>query len=97
MNFSETTMSENIKFLVRPNSSENSVTGIYDDKIKVKINASPEKGKANKELIDFLSNKLKVPKQDIEIIRGKFSNIKEVKIKNKSKSSVITCLLNGAS
>ncbi|MDD5658622.1 MAG: DUF167 domain-containing protein [Actinomycetota bacterium] len=90
-------MSENIKFLVRPNSSENSVTGIYDDKIKVKINASPEKGKANKELIDFLSNKLKVPKQDIEIIRGKFSNIKEVKIKNKSKSSVITCLLNGAS
>lgn len=97
MNFSETTMSENIKFLVRPNSSENSVTGIYDDKIKVKINASPEKGKANKELIDFLSNKLKVPKQDIEIIRGKFSNIKEVKIKNKSKSSVVTCLLNGAS
>ncbi len=90
-------MNESIKFLVRPNSSENSITGIYDNKVKVKINASPERGKANKELIDFLSSKLKVPKQDIEIIHGQFSNIKEVKIKNKSRDNIIACLINIAS
>ncbi len=94
MSFLGIMMNESIKFLVRPNSSENSVTGIYDNKIKIKINAPPEKGKANKELIDFLSHKLRVPKQDIEIIRGQFSNIKEVKIKNKSRDVIINCLTN---
>jgi len=86
--------SENIKFLVRPNSSENSIVGIYDDKIKIKINAPPEKGKANKELIDFLSTKLGIPKQDIEIVRGQFSNIKEIRIKNRSRLSIESCLLS---
>ncbi|MHB1347931.1 MAG: DUF167 domain-containing protein [Candidatus Humimicrobiaceae bacterium] len=58
--------------------------------IKVKICASPEKGKANKELIEYLSMILKIPKIDIYIIHGRYSNIKEIQIKNKSREFVLS-------
>ena len=61
--------------------------------IKVKICASPEKGKANKELLEYLSTILKIPKIDIDIIRGRLSNIKEIKIKNKSKEYIFSELI----
>jgi uncharacterized protein len=84
---------ENIKLLIRPNSSKNLVVGLYNNIIKIKICSLPEKGKANKKLIDFLSSILKIPKQDIEIIHGEFSNLKEIKVKNMPKDIVISCLL----
>jgi len=61
-------MTESIKFLVKPNSSKNSIAGVFGDMIKVKICASPEKGKANKELLEYLSTILKIPKIDIVIV-----------------------------
>ena len=90
MNFSEIVMKESIKFLIKPNASKNSISGFLGDMIKVKICAPPEKGKANKELLDYLSIILRVPKIDIDIIRGKFSNIKEIQIKNKSREYVLS-------
>ena len=86
-------MNGKIKILVKPNSANNSVIGLYNDAIKIKICSAPEKGKANKELLEFLSLTLKVPKQDIEIVHGEFSNFKEIKIKNMSKNSIISSLL----
>jgi len=61
--------------------------------IKVKICAPPEKGKANKELLEYLSVILKIPKIDIDIVHGRFSNIKEIKIKNKSKEYIFSELI----
>lgn len=86
-------MTESIKFLVKPNSSKNSIAGVFGDMIKVKICASPEKGKANKELLEYLSTILKIPKIDIDIIHGRFSNIKEIQIKNKSKEYIFSELI----
>jgi uncharacterized protein (TIGR00251 family) len=86
-------MTESIKFLIKPNSSKNSISGIMGDMIKVKICAPPEKGKANKELLEYLSIVLKIPKIDIDIIHGRFSNIKEIKIKNKSKEYIFSELI----
>jgi len=86
-------MAESIKFLIKPNSSKNSISGVLGDMIKVKICASPEKGKANKELLEYLSEMLKIPKIDINIIHGRFSNIKEIQIKNKSRDYVFSELI----
>jgi uncharacterized protein (TIGR00251 family) len=86
-------MTESIKFLIKPNSSKNSISGVMGDMIKVKICAPPEKGKANKELLEYLSIVLKIPKIDIDIIHGRFSNIKEIKIKNKSKEYIFSELI----
>ena len=42
---------------VTPNAGRNEITGFKDGVLQVRIAAPPDKGKANKELIDFLSAK----------------------------------------
>jgi hypothetical protein len=49
--------------------------------LKIAIKAVPEKGKANKMIIDFLSKTWKIPKQNLEISSGKTSQYKVLKIK----------------
>ncbi|MBE2227900.1 MAG: DUF167 domain-containing protein [Ignavibacteria bacterium] len=55
---------------VKPNSRENTVklldSGIYE----VKVSVSPEKGKANKKVIELLSAFLKIPKSKITLLSG---------------------------
>ncbi|MDD3647063.1 MAG: DUF167 domain-containing protein [Candidatus Dojkabacteria bacterium] len=49
-----------LKIRVIPNSSKNQIVGWIDDEtLKVKISAPAEKGKANKELLKFLTKELK--------------------------------------
>lgn len=48
--------------------------------IKVKIREIPENGKANKAIIDLFSKTFKIPKKNIEIIRGEKSSNKILKI-----------------
>ena len=60
-------MKINIKVI--PNSKENSLK-TQNDQIIVKINAFAVDGKANKELIKFLSEYYKVKKSKIKIIKG---------------------------
>lgn len=59
-----------IKFYIQPNSSENKICGVHGDAIKLKIKSPPVDGKANKEIIEFLSEFLEIPKSKIEILHG---------------------------
>jgi uncharacterized protein len=68
----------NIK--VKPNSRQNIVTKIDDFHFEVRLTSSPDKGKANKHLIDFLSDYFKIPKSKIEITSGFSSRNKIVEI-----------------
>ncbi len=74
---------DGIKFQVKvqPKSSKNEVTGKQGSFLKVKLTEAPVKGKANKQLIKILAKCLEVKKGDIEIVRGKISPVKVVKIK----------------
>lgn len=65
---------------VSPGASRNEISGFRDDILLVKIAAPPEKGKANRELIDFLSTKLGVRKSDIDVLRGETSRTKILEI-----------------
>jgi uncharacterized protein len=65
---------------VTPNAGRNEVTGCKEGVWQVKIGAAPDKGKANKELIDFLAEKLGVRKSAIEIIKGQTSRNKVLKV-----------------
>ncbi len=69
-----------VNFRIIPNSSKNDII-IEDDYIKIKITAQPIENKANKALIEFLSKYLKLPKTNIEIIRGETSKDKTVLFK----------------
>ena len=64
-----------------PNSSANKLGDIIQNaqgekQLKVYITAIPEKGKANKALINLLSKTLKISKQNISIVAGEKSRNK---------------------
>ena len=50
--------------------------------LRLSVRAVPEKGKANEEIINFLSKEWKIIKSNLEIISGQTSNIKLLSIKN---------------
>jgi uncharacterized protein (TIGR00251 family) len=86
---------EIIKLVVKPNSKVNDVCGIYLDRIKIRLAAPPEKGKANRELIKFISGKIDIPKKFIRIISGAKSNYKEISIKTEKDFDLTSKLLAG--
>ncbi len=55
---------------VQPGASRNEVAGFSGGVLQLKIAAPPVKGKANRELINFLSRLLDVKKSSISIVKG---------------------------
>lgn len=68
------------KIKVIPNSKHNQVVEQTDDSFKIKLTAPPVDGKANKALIEFLSEELNVPKSKISILYGQTNRTKIVEI-----------------
>lgn len=71
-------MKYNIKVI--PKSSRTEIIEQKNDYLKIKLKAIPEKGKANTELIKFLSKYFKTSKSNIQIIKGETGRNKIVKI-----------------
>lgn len=69
-----------IKVKIVPNASANEIIGFMQDELKIKLSASPQKGKANKQLIAFLAKEWKLPKSAISITRGKTGRHKLLEI-----------------
>lgn len=66
---------------VRPNAPMSKLKGILTDgSIKLDIAAPPEDGKANEELIRFLSEECEVRKERIEVLSGQTGRVKVVRI-----------------
>ena len=59
-----------VKVKVEPRSSRKGVSGVTGDSVKVRVNAPPVGGAANKDLIEVLSEELKIRKSAIKIIKG---------------------------
>jgi uncharacterized protein (TIGR00251 family) len=69
-----------IKVKLLPRSSRNQIMGRDNDVFKVKVTSPPVDGLANKALIELLARSLRIPKGSIEIISGKSSRLKSVRI-----------------
>ncbi len=69
-----------IKIRVEPRSSRAGITGAYGNGLKVKLTSPPVEGKANKELIEILAKEFKITKKNVEIISGKTSKNKVVRL-----------------
>ena len=78
---------------VYPNTYRNEIVGIINGVVRVKISAPPVKGRANAELIAFLSRLLDISKDNISIIKGQTSNKKLVVINGVSQDSISKLLL----
>lgn len=65
---------------LQPRASRNSLVGLHDNAIKIALTAPPVDGKANKQLIYFLSSLFGVKKSDIDIISGEHSRRKRISV-----------------
>lgn len=59
-----------------PLASKSEILGVIQDALKIRIAAPAVDGKANEELIKFLSKRLKIPKSDIKLTSGDTSKYK---------------------
>lgn len=77
-----------LKVKVHPSAGRDRVEGWLGDTLKVSVSAAPEKGKANKAVIELLSKALKVPRSSLRIVAGETSKEKAVEIDGVSEAAV---------
>ena len=77
-----------IQVKVLPKSSRNQVLGKEGEIFRIKLTAPPLEGRANKALMDLLSKRLGVPKKDVEIVSGRRSRLKSVRIQGLTQADV---------
>lgn len=82
-----------ISLRVVPNSQKSEVC-VWNGHIKVKVQSKPEKGRANSELIKVISERLKVSKSCVKIIKGHKSRGKVVEIEGLSSEEILRRLIN---
>jgi uncharacterized protein (TIGR00251 family) len=69
-----------LRLTVVPGASRTEVAGLHGDRLKVRVNAAPEKGAANRKLLEFLAERLKVPKKAVRLSAGAGSREKTVEV-----------------
>ena len=69
---------------VVPGASRDEVAGWLGEALKIRVQAAPEKGKANKAVIRILSELLEVPRRQIELVRGAGSQNKVFAVDGRS-------------
>ncbi|MEJ5376063.1 MAG: DUF167 domain-containing protein [bacterium] len=65
---------------VQPKASSNEMCGMVQGELKLKIKAPPLEGKANRAAQEFLGEVLDVAKGKVEIVSGKASRSKKVRV-----------------
>ncbi len=82
-----------ISIKVYPSAARNEVVGFSDGVLRVRVSAPPVRGKANRELVAFLSQLLGVSKDSISVIKGHTSRNKTIAIYDLSEEAALKRLL----
>lgn len=67
-----------LNLYIQPGASRSEISGEHDGRLKIKIKARPVDGEANENLIEFLSDVLKISKAKIHLISGESSRQKVI-------------------
>jgi len=59
-----------------PGASRTEFAGVKEGRLRVRIAAAPEDGKANAELVAFIAKSLGCPKRDVTLVHGEKSRLK---------------------
>ena len=73
-----------LRLTVVPGAQRTQVVGLYGDRLKIRLAAAPEKGAANRELVDFLARALGLPKSSLKLTVGAQSRSKVVAVYDQS-------------
>jgi uncharacterized protein YggU (UPF0235/DUF167 family) len=66
---------------VVPGASREGLAGRYGDRLKLRVTAAPESGKANKAVLALLARMLGLPKANLELVRGTAMPLKTVAVR----------------
>ncbi|MDR2447165.1 MAG: DUF167 domain-containing protein [Treponema sp.] len=61
-----------------PGASKTEIAGVQENRLRIKIAAAPENGKANAELCAFLAKSLSCAKKDVALKTGEKSRLKTI-------------------
>ena len=75
-----------------PNAPRDEIVGWLGDALKVKVHAPALEGRANDALLEFLADRLAVPRRCVTLVRGDKSRHKVVRIAGLSLAAVKTRL-----
>ena len=77
-----------IEIQVQPKASRNRIV-TQNGKVKVYVTAAPERGRANKAVVEALARNLEIPKGAVSIISGDRSRMKLVAVEGLSEAEVL--------
>ena len=66
----------------QPGAKKNGITGEHDGALKVSVTQAPEKGKANKALVEVLAKALGLKKSQVSLLSGETSGRKKFLLSN---------------
>ena len=73
-------MTEIVSVKVQPRSKAPGVEKLADGSFRIRVLAAPDRGRANREVIDRLAEFLDVPPSRLKIVRGEASSNKRVRV-----------------
>lgn len=77
---------------VTPKCNKSEISGVENEELKIRLAAVPEDGKANAELIRFLSRFFTIPKSTFFVISGEQSRHKRILITGVRKELLLSRL-----
>lgn len=80
-----------------PGAARNEVIGLRDGTLRIKITAPPREGKANRELLAYLSQLLGVSQGTLNILSGHTSRNKVISVTGLNREEVMRRLMPGPS
>lgn len=81
-----------LELRVIPNASRTQCDGFIDGVYRIRLQAVPEKGKANHALMIFLAKKLGVRKSQVRLLMGETSRHKRVQVDGLTEDEVFQIL-----
>ena len=79
---------------VHPGAKRNAISGTHDGALKVSLTTPPADGRANAALIEFLAERLSVPRSRVALLTGAASRTKTLRIVGLTKNEVEEKLLS---
>lgn len=70
-----------LRLRVRPSARRREIVGEHGGALKLSVTAAPERGKANREVVDLLAETLGVAASALEIVRGEHGSDKVVVVR----------------
>ncbi len=77
-----------LRIVAAPRAKKSRIMGLHDGLPRIALAAPPLDGRANEALVDFISKLTKLPKRDVEVLRGDTSKRKSLLLRTPDRADV---------